>query len=138
MNRLRFKGDSMMYEDVILCSRYRDKIRVFFIKEDGNTIGWSCLILPPPKFYTLYPIHPASKHTPVYTYVKRSCRKGGFGRRLLIAASKYAVKLNYKPTVLFWDEGSSTFFAGVRNKFPKLVVEDVSEWEDLFDFPKGW
>lgn len=136
LNRLRLKGDSMMYEDVILAPFYRDRMRVFLLKEYGNIIGWSVTILPiTEKEYKAKPFYPTNygtNYAPVYTYVHSKCRKAGYGRRLLTAASKFCVKNGVKPCVFFWNEASSRFFAGVNEGYPALEVFDCFEWWDLF------
>ncbi len=136
INRLRFKGDSMMYEDIILAPYHRDKIRVFFLKKDGKIIGWSSCLMPitEEEFVNkpIYPTSPDTEHTPVYTYVHSGYRKFGYGGRLLLVASKFAVKSKLRPTVFFWNEQSNKFFDSVRRKEPKLEVLDVARWWDLF------
>jgi len=136
MNRLRFKGDSMMYEDVLCAKQNRDKMKIFFLKQEGEIIGWSVAILPITKAeFNKNPIYPTkygTNYAPVYTYVHSQQRKHGYGRRLLLHASKFCIKKGKIPCVFFWNEKSSSFFSGVSCAYPKLQVFDVSEWWDLF------
>lgn len=136
MNRLRFKGDSMMYEDVILAPYHRDKMKVFLLKQEGEIIGWSVTILPITKAeFSKKPIYPTkygTQYAPVYTYVHSKHRKNGYGKRLLIAASKFCVKKGKTPVVFFWDEHSSSFFLGASRAYSNLEVFAVEEWWDLF------
>lgn len=134
LNRLRFKGDSMMYEDVILAVYQRDRIRVFLAEEEKHIIGWSCALLPPDDGETIfYPVPEGSENAPVYTYVARSHRKTGLGKRLLRNASGFVDRQGYTPTVFFYDEKSSVFFANLMDKIPALEVCDIDEWWDIFD-----
>lgn len=139
MNRLRFKGDSMMYTDVLLAPCRRDKIRVFFLKKEGKIIGWSSCITPltvteHAVARRMYPTSPGTTKAPVYTYVNSSYRKTGYGRRLLLTASRYAHKNGFSPIAFFWDEKSSRFFLGASKAYQPLEVFDITEWFDIFDY----
>lgn len=138
LNRLRLKGDSMMYEDVIGCcyNKHRKRIRVFLAREEtGRIVGWSCALLPPEKgtpFYE-YAVPAGTKHAPVYTYVSKTYRGLNLGRRLLANAARFTIEQRYKPTVFFWNEKSSKFFWNVQESVSKLQVFDVTEWWDIYE-----
>lgn len=133
MNRLRFKGDSMMYEDVILLPKYRDRVRVFLAKEDARIVAWCCLLLPPSMDYPLYVVPKRTKYTPIYTYVNKAYRGLRLGRRLLKRAAWVAVTERYKPTVFYWDDGSQAFFESVRRDVSKLQIFDVAVWDEVYE-----
>jgi len=138
MNRLRLKGDSMMYDDVICTPTGRDKIRVFLVKEDGKRIvAWSCVLLPPKRGENC-PCYIFNKLTwiknfPIYTYVNKAYRKMGIGKRLIRRASKFILARNGWPTVFFYNEPSSKFFASLQEEIPKLEIYDIIEWWDIYD-----
>jgi hypothetical protein len=131
MNRLRFKGDSMMYEDVICAAVGRNKIRIFIAEEDGHIIGWCAALLPGTG--DQYQIPSYTKNTPIYTYVNRARRGLNVGRRLLGRASSFLLKRKYKPTVFYWDDSSCSFFEDANRKIKKLSVCDIDEWWDLYE-----
>jgi len=135
LNRLRFKGDSMMYEDVIKLplNEHRQLVRVFLAKDGENIVGWSCSLFPPKKKSCLYVVPNKTKYVPIYTYVSRAHQGEGLGKRLLKRAATNAISQRYKPAVFFWDEGSSKFFAKIREDVPKLEIFDVSEWWNLYE-----
>ncbi len=136
MNRLRFKGDSMMYEDVILAPFHRDKIRIFLLREGDKIVGWSSVLLPVTKSAYLkrpiYPTKPGTRLGPVYTYIKAACRKKGYGERLLLAGSKYAVSCNKSPIAFYHNDASRRFFDKVASSYPKLKREHIDKWWYLF------
>jgi GNAT superfamily N-acetyltransferase len=126
----------MMYEDVICCiwQKHRKLIRVFLAKEGERIVGWSCALLPPAEDSKLYYVVPKkTKHTPIYTYVNRAYRGLNLGKRLLSRAANFSIKRRYKPTVFFWNEKSSSFFANMQESVSKLQVYDVSEWWELYE-----
>jgi len=138
LNRLRLKGESMMYEDVLGCcyAKHRARIRVFLARDaTGHIVGWSCTMLPPTKKSPRYEyaIPKKTKNTPVYTYVNRAYRGLNLGKRLLLRAANFSVKRRYKPTVFFWNEKSSRFFADMQESISKLQIYDVSEWWELYE-----
>ena len=135
LNRLRLKGDSKMYDDVILAVWHQERIRIFLLKQEGKIIAWSSCILPvTKKDFKAKPIHatpPGTKKVPIYTYVNSKCRKKGYGRRLLKAAIKYT-KESYLPVAFWWDSASAEFFTSVAATDPALKVFDIFEWRDVF------
>ena len=138
LNRLRFKGDSLMYEDVIMLpmNYHRKLVRVFLARHGPRIVGWSCALLPPPGDYTYsrqYVVPFEAKHTPIYTYVSRRYQGSGLGKRLLKRAANYVVSQKLKPTVFFYDEGSSAFFVTVSKDVPELEVFDIAEWFDVYE-----
>ncbi len=131
LNRLRLKGDSMMYEDVILAWSHRERIRIFLAEEEGHIIGWTSVLLPGSGNEFLIPAK--SKNIPVYTYINRAYRGLGLGNRLLKMAYKFLRERKYKPTVFYWNTASSRFFKNFKKReAPKLVIRSNTEWWDIY------
>jgi len=135
MNRLRFKGDSMMYEDIILAPYHRDKIRIFLLKKDGVTVAWSGVITPISRAVRRkkpdYPTRGGTKYSPIYTYVSQAHRKSGFGKRLLRATANYSKSKRYIPVAFWYDKKSNAFFVKAKQHIPHLRIFDISKWWDL-------
>ena len=95
-------------------------------------------MLPPKKKKTCYAIPANTKYIPIYTYVNRAYRGMAIGKRLLKRAAGFTTsqrkRNRYKPTVFFWNEKSSAFFARMQESLPRLQIYDVEEWWDLYDY----
>lgn len=141
MNRLRFKGDSMMYQDIICQKAHRDRIRIFFLKEGSHIVGWSATILPiTKKEFMDYPCYPTSYGTtyaPVYTYVKAALRGSGYGKRLLLSGARFAISKQRVPVTFYHDATSQKFFELVCARHPELKTHHIDNWWKLFP-PWTW
>lgn len=129
LSKLTIKQDSMMRSDILRAKTNRDSIKIFLIKDQGEIVAWSSVLPSDTYYYKLRAKQKGPKpvrFAKIYTFVKRSYRSQGLGKRLINSASKWARENKFTPKVFAWNHNSFKFFKSCANQGLKLNVVNYS------------